>query len=161
MQLDIDSEEWPKGAWEEHAHQACEAVGRILPEMRNERLALSVLFTSDEAIRALNAQWRGRDKPTNVLSFPMLERGELIGLQDDGPPVLLGDLALAYETCAREAAGKGISVKAHSSHLLVHGLLHLAGFDHETSDEDADAMEALEVEALAKLGLGNPYRLAD
>ena len=116
-----------------------------------------MLFTSDEEIQTLNAEWRHKDKATNVLSFPMLEREDLLDLSPSGPPEMLGDIALAFETCAREAAEKGIAVEHHASHLIVHGLLHLAGYDHETSDEDAEAMEALETKALAVMGLADPY----
>ena len=91
----------------------------------------------------------------------MLERGELLALVGDGPPVLLGDIALAHETCAREAAEKGVPLADHAAHLIIHGLLHLAGHDHETSAEDAEAMEALEVKALAILGVADPYGARD
>src|SRR3546814_17607751 len=80
--------------------------------------------------------------PTNVLSFPMLEREELLALAPDGPPVLLGDIALAQETCVREAAGKGIPLENHAAHLIIHGLLHLVGYDHVESDAQAEQMEA-------------------
>jgi probable rRNA maturation factor len=86
----------------------------------------------------------------------MLEREELASLGADGPPVMLGDIALAYETCAREAADKGISLAAHATHLIVHGLLHLAGHDHVESDTQAEQMEALETAILAKLGIADP-----
>ena len=127
------------------------------PCLANPRLIVSLLFTSDAEVHTLNREWRRRDKPTNVLSFPMLERAELEGLRPDGPPVMLGDIALAYETCAREAQEKGITLEAHAAHLIVHGLLHLAGHDHVDSDEQAEAMEALETRILAKLGLADPY----
>jgi probable rRNA maturation factor len=78
-------------------------------------------------------------------------------LAAEGPPVMLGDIALAYETCAREAAEKGVTLEAHATHLIVHGLLHLAGHDHVDSDEQAEAMEALETRILAKLGIADPY----
>lgn len=120
-----------------------------------------MLFSADAEVRALNREWRAKDKPTNVLSFPMLERAALLALSADGPPELLGDIALAQETCAREAADKGISLEAHAAHLIVHGLLHLAGHDHETSPEDARAMENLEIKALALMGLEDPYGDAD
>lgn len=87
----------------------------------------------------------------------MLEREELLALAPEGPPELLGDVALAYETCAREAAEKGISLEHHATHLIVHGLLHLAGHDHEISPADAEAMEALETKALALMGIADPY----
>ena len=118
---------------------------------------VSLVFGDDDMIREINAEWRDKDKPTNVLSFPMLEREELEGLAPEGPPEMLGDIALAYETCAREAEEKGVALEAHATHLIVHGLLHLAGHDHVDSDEQAEAMEQLETRILAKLGIADPY----
>ncbi len=129
----------------------------MAPVLGNARLAASVLFSDDEELRNLNREWRGKDKPTNVLSFPMLEAEELAELDLEGPPVLLGDIALSFDTCAREAAGKSVPLQHHASHLVIHGLLHLAGLDHETSEADAQVMEDLEIKALAGLGIGNPY----
>ena len=158
MELDVAIEEpWPSGDWEALAARAAEAAAKVAPELGSARLSASLLLTSDEEIHALNREWRQRDKPTNVLSFPMLERDDLLNLPDDGPPELLGDIALAHETCAREAAEKGVSLEDHAAHLIVHGLLHLAGHDHETSAADADHMEALETKALALLGIADPY----
>ena len=157
MQLDLDIEGWPDGAWEALADRAAAACAEVDAELANPRLSVSLLFTSDEEVHALNREWRERDKPTNVLSFPMLMRDELLELASEGPPAMLGDLALAYETCAREAEAKSVPLEHHASHLIVHGLLHLAGYDHETSEEDADKMEALEVRILAKLGIADPY----
>lgn len=157
MQLDIDIEDWPAGDWEALAARAAEAAGEGEPLLANPRLVASLLFTTDAEVHALNREWRQRDKPTNVLSFPMLERAELEALAPDGPPEMLGDIALAHETCAREAAEKGIPLEAHAAHLIVHGLLHLAGHDHVMSDEQAEAMEGLETRILAKLGIADPY----
>ncbi len=157
MQLDIDIEDWPAGDWEALAERAAQAAEEGEPLLANSRLIASLLFTSDAEVHTLNREWRERDKPTNVLSFPMLERRELEALASDGPPEMLGDIALAYETCAREAAEKGVSLEAHAAHLVVHGLLHLAGHDHVDSDAQADAMEALETAILAKLGIADPY----
>ncbi len=157
MQLDIDIEDWPAGDWEALAARAAEAAGGGEPFLAGPRLVVSLLFTSDAEVHSLNREWRQRDKPTNVLSFPMLEREELESLTPDGPPEMLGDIALAYETCAREAEEKDISLEAHATHLIVHGLLHLAGHDHVDSDEQAEAMEALETRILAKLGIADPY----
>ena len=157
MDLEIDIEGWPDAEWANLAERAAEALAEVEPALANPRLITSLLFTSDEEVHALNREWREKDKPTNVLSFPMLTREELAELTPDGPPVMLGDIALAYETCAREAAEKGFSLEDHATHLLVHGLLHLAGHDHETSPEDAEKMEAMEVAALAKRGIANPY----
>ena len=139
------------------ACRAAAAAGHVAPELANPRLSASLLFTSDEEIHALNRDWRQRDKPTNVLSFPMLARAELLQLDTDGPPELLGDIALAHETCAREAAEKGVPLEHHAAHLIVHGLLHLAGHDHEISTAEAEAMEALETKALAICGIADPY----
>jgi probable rRNA maturation factor len=129
----------------------------VAPSLGNPRLAASVLFSNDEELQNLNRDWRGKDKPTNVLSFPMLEAEELTELDSDGPPVLLGDIALSFDTCAREAAEKSVPLQHHASHLVIHGLLHLAGFDHETGEADAEEMESLEIKALAVLGIDNPY----
>ncbi len=158
MNLEIDSEGWPEGEWETLAERVADAAGHVAPELANARLVTSLLFTSDARIHELNREWRQRDRPTNVLSFPMLERSDLVHLDpDDGPPEMLGDIALAYETCAREAEEKAVTLQDHAAHLILHGFLHLAGHDHEVSDEDADKMEALEVKALALLGIDNPY----
>ncbi|MEQ8739981.1 MAG: rRNA maturation RNase YbeY [Hoeflea sp.] len=157
MQLDIDVEDWPAGQWDDLAGRAALAAGEVAPELANARLAVSVLFTSDEEVHTLNREWRDRVRPTSVLSFPMLERTDLLALAPEGPPVLLGDIALAHGVCAREAEAKGIALETHAAHLLVHGLLHLAGHDHVDSDKQAEAMEALEIAALAKMGIADPY----
>ena len=158
MELDIEIDAWPEGLdWAALAERAAEAASAVEPALANTRLTASMLFTTDEEVHALNREWRGKDKPTNVLSFPMLERDDLLALAPEGPPEMLGDLALAYETCAREATEKGIALEDHATHLIVHGLLHLAGHDHVDSDEQAEAMEALEIAALAKMGIPDPY----
>ena len=159
MILDISIEaDWPgQTDWVALAERAAEALATLAPELANPRLSASLLFADDAEVHELNREWRGKDKPTNVLSFPMLERSELLDLPAEGPPELLGDIALALETCAREAAEKGLSLEHHATHLIVHGLLHLAGHDHEISPEDARAMEMLEIKALALLGIADPY----
>lgn len=157
MNLDIDIDGWPSGDWPDLAERAVEAAQRVAPELANERLTASLLFTVDEEVQVLNREWRSKDTATNVLSFPMMTREELLALAPDGGPEMLGDLALAHETCAREAADKGISINDHAAHLIIHGLLHLAGHDHVHSDDEAEAMEQLEIKALAIMGLSNPY----
>ncbi len=158
MKPDIRIEEpWTGAGREELIERAVAAARTVAPELADPRLCASLLFTSDAEVHALNREWRGKNKPTNVLSFPMLSREELLMLAPGGPPVMLGDIALAHETCAREAEEKGISLEHHVAHLIVHGLLHLAGYDHETGDEDAAAMEALEIQALALMGVCDPY----
>jgi probable rRNA maturation factor len=158
VELDIAIEEpWPAGEWTDLTESAAMALVTVAPELASPRLVVSLLFTSDEEVRALNREWRQRDRPTNVLSFPMLERSQLLDLAPDGPPELLGDVALAYQTCAREAAAKAVPLEHHAAHLVVHGLLHLAGHDHELGEAQAEAMEALEVKALALIGVADPY----
>ncbi|MEJ8475114.1 rRNA maturation RNase YbeY [Roseibium algae] len=111
---------------------------------------VSLVFTSDEAIKALNKRWRNKDKPTNVLSFPGSDPdGEIYG-------PLLGDIIFAYETVCREADEMGIEFSAHLSHLVVHGMLHLFDYDHQENDE-AEAMENQERQILAALGISDPY----
>ncbi|MBS0253936.1 MAG: rRNA maturation RNase YbeY [Proteobacteria bacterium] len=157
LELDVDPV-WPAAtSWEALAARAAEAVSAVAPELAHECLLVSLVMTDDEEVHALNKQWRGKDKPTNVLSFPMLERGDLLALAAGGPPEMLGDIALAHETCAREAADKGVPLEDHAAHLIIHGLLHLAGHDHELGEAEAEAMEALEIKALAMLGIADPY----
>lgn len=157
IELDVDIEGWPGGDWAMLAGKAAEAAASQAEELASARLCASVLFTSDAEVQALNREWRDRDKPTNVLSFPMMERENLLAMAGEGPPVMLGDIALAHETCAREAADKGIALDHHAAHLIVHGMLHLAGYDHVHSDAEAEAMETLEIAALAKMGIPDPY----
>jgi probable rRNA maturation factor len=119
---------------------------------------LAVMLTDDSGIRTLNNNWRGIDKPTNVLSFPALQPTGPRG--HDDAPRMLGDIAIAYETLRREARDEQKPFDHHLSHLAVHGLLHLLGYDHEKED-DAEAMEALEQEILAQLGIPDPYAERD
>ncbi|MEO0818614.1 MAG: rRNA maturation RNase YbeY [Pseudomonadota bacterium] len=109
---------------------------------------VAILLTGDEHMHALNKTWRDKDAPTDVLSFPASE----------ADPGFLGDLALGFGICARDAKAQNLSLSAHLSHLVIHGFYHLLGYDHET-DDDAAIMEALEVSALARLGLSDPYSL--
>lgn len=110
---------------------------------------VSVVLTDDAEQHALNRQWRGIDKSTNVLSFPQIEPFEPVS-------GLVGDIILAHETVTREAEEMGITLEAHFTHLVVHGFLHLLGYDH-MEDEDAEEMEGLETEILAGLGIADPY----
>lgn len=115
---------------------------------------MSLMLTDDAAIRKLNQTWRDKDKPTNVLSWPAADPDDLARSPH------CGDIAVAYETLAREAAEEGKTVGDHFSHLVVHGVLHLLGYDHETDDE-ADEMEQLETDILAGLGVSDPYDKSD
>jgi probable rRNA maturation factor len=139
--------------------EAVRAAGRALValvEIGAEPLAAAVALSTDERVRALNRAYRGIDKPTNVLSFPAPAPPDAASAPG---PQSLGDIVLAFETLCAEAAEQGVSPRHHLQHLVVHGLLHLLGYDHET-DADADEMEALEVEILARLGVADPYAAA-
>lgn len=115
-----------------------------------------LLLANDARVRALNEEFRGRDEPTNVLSFPSVGPDVLAAVGADGPPPILGDIAIALETSAMEAALESRSLSDHLRHLVVHGTLHLLGYDHATQGEAAD-MEELEVRVLASLGIADPY----
>ena len=156
--IDIDPV-WPSTTdWEALAARAAEAAAAVAPELAHEHLLVSLVLADDDEVQALNQQWRAKDKPTNVLSFPMLSRDEVLAAAANADaPGMLGDLILAHGVCAREAADKGAVVEAHAAHLIVHGLLHLAGYDHETNEDDAAEMEALETKALALMGIADPY----
>jgi len=162
LEIDIESdEEWDSSTdWPLLVRKAAEAAvaESAFPQLAESGRAveLSVRLTSDEDVRALNAHWRGKDKPTNVLSFPMSEQYELEQAEEDGPELMLGDIVLARGVCEREAAEKEIPFERHASHLLVHGTLHLLGYDHG-DDRDAAEMESREVRALARLGIDDPY----
>src|SRR5262249_14152298 len=154
-----------------------EAWRRILPDAETRvadlaRLALraacpgigpagiSSLLADDAAVQELNRTWRGKDSPTNVLSFPATEttEGEMPEPEFAGVPLELGDIALACETCEREALAQGKRVADHVAHLVLHGVLHLLGYDHLDEDE-AERMETLEIRILAGLGIADPYEM--
>jgi probable rRNA maturation factor len=122
---------------------------------------ISVRLTDDDEVHALNRQYRQKDKPTNVLSFPMVQDDLIEGLDnsDDGE-VLLGDIILARGVCVREAVEKGVPAAEHATHLIVHGTLHLLGYDH-IEDDEAEAMEDMERAALATLGIDDPYAITE
>jgi probable rRNA maturation factor len=155
------SDDWDsRSDWEGLASRA---VNAAVASSRYRRVAgsllgieISVRFTDDAEVQALNAAWRGKDKATNVLSFPMVEPEQLDTLPPEGD-ILLGDIVLAHGVCAREAAEKGITVETHAAHLLVHGTLHLLGYDHEQAEGEAEEMEEVERAALAGLGIADPY----
>ena len=157
---DWDSRSSTVGDWAALARNAATSAiaESAFPQLGSGQrtVELGVRLTNDAEVRALNATWRGKDKPTNVLSFPMAEADELDDQSADGPELMLGDIVLARGVCVSEAADKDISIEAHASHLLVHGTLHLLGYDHQ-DDEAAADMEAREVRALARLGIADPY----
>lgn len=122
---------------------------------------VSVVLTDDGEIQTLNRTYRQKDRPTNVLSFGSLEAPLEPGMTPPMPgPFLLGDLVLAFETITREAENQGKSLGDHLMHLVVHGMLHLLGYDHGT-DEDAERMESLEIKILSPLGIKNPYTVME
>jgi probable rRNA maturation factor len=134
-------------------HRAIETAAAMV-EADTGDAELAVMLTDDAGIRTLNKNWRGQDKPTNVLSFPALQPTDPRSADD--APRMLGDIAIAYETTRREADDEQKPFDHHLSHLAVHGFLHLVGYDHE-NDGEAEAMENLEREILAALGIPDPY----
>jgi probable rRNA maturation factor len=163
----IDAEvliEWPWATATELSALAVRAVSAAIAETPQAELAsldvaieISIRLTSDAEVQTLNRQYRGKNEPTNVLSFPMVQPDLIEGLanSDDGE-ILLGDIVLGHETCSRESEQRGVSLEAHALHLIVHGTLHLLGYDH-MHDDEAEHMESLEREIMGKLGLHDPY----
>jgi probable rRNA maturation factor len=149
----IESDEWRKlSEAEDIARRAIAAAAASIADIRCGKAELSVLFCDDETIAVLNGRWRGKEMPTNVLSFPALP------LQGSATyeKTPLGDIAISYETLVREACESGKTPSAHLAHLVVHGFLHLLGYDHQTDDE-AERMERLERDILARIGIADPY----
>ena len=143
IDIAVQAEGWP-----DCADLAARAVAAAADQLDGPREGeLSLVLSDDAQVQVLNRDYRGKDKATNVLSFPQT-----------GP--LLGDIVVARETVAREALDKDVSFEAHTAHLIIHGWLHLQGFDHET-DATAEEMEAIEIAALATLGIDNPYQVSD
>jgi probable rRNA maturation factor len=153
---------WPEYDWETLAVRAATATvaASIYGELVSHAtvIEIAVRLTSDDEVHALNRQYRSKDKATNVLSFPMVQP-DLLGtvtLNSDDGEVILGDIVLAHGVCAAEADERSVSIEHHATHLVVHGVLHLLGLDHQ-GDAEAQAMEDLEREILASLGIADPY----
>lgn len=155
----IEDPRWEAAGLAALAGRAAEATLSHLG-LAPESWEVVVLGCDDARIAGLNAEFRGKAAPTNVLSWPAAERGAVRPGDRPGPPdpaiPEIGDIALAYDTCAREAERYGIPLDRHATHLVVHGLLHCLGYDHET-DADASLMERVEGEILGKMGLPDPY----
>lgn len=162
LEIDIDSDaEWDsRTGWDSLVREAAEAAiaESAFPQLTalQRPVELSVRLAGDAEVRTLNAEWRGKNKPTNVLSFPQLDPAELGRIDGDGPEVMLGDLVLARGVCEREAAEKAVALEDHAAHLIIHGTLHLLGHDHQ-DDPSAEDMESREIRALARIGVSDPY----
>lgn len=193
VELDIGLDWGNSGFGQSEVEKAVDAAVKFagLPGLADHPspIEVNIKLSDNDEVQALNREWRDKDKPTNVLSFPMLDelqlealasplsfRGGAGGGAADGSgaqphppaasrlppspegegPLLIGDIILAYGVCEAEAAEKGVPLAHHATHLVIHGMLHLLGHDH-IEDEEAEAMEALEVKALASMGLHNPY----
>ncbi|AJP74107.1 rRNA maturation RNase YbeY [Sphingomonas hengshuiensis] len=154
--------DWPELDWDALAARAVETAIRQTPYAEwlgwPTAIEVAVRLTSDDEVQALNRQYRDKDKPTNVLSFPMIQPDllESVTQNSDDGEVLLGDIVLAHGVCAGEAVEREVSVQDHATHLIVHGMLHLLGYDH-MGDAEAEAMEDMERAALDQLGLHDPY----
>ena len=160
--VSIEDEAWSKalpGAEELCRTLAVATLQAAGGELEGPAIEISVVLTSDQAVHELNRDWRGQDKPTNVLSFAALD-------DEDSPvvvgaPILLGDVIMAFGVCEREAGEQGKSLAHHAAHLVVHGTLHLLGWDHEEDEAEAEEMERLETAILAGFGIANPYADAE
>ncbi|WP_428548826.1 rRNA maturation RNase YbeY [Profundibacter sp.] len=165
VEVNIEDERWQALDIEALAQRAGVATLQHLG-IDPDGFEIGLLACNDARIADLNADFRGKAVPTNVLSWPSQERarpGEHpLPPEPDpgGMPVELGDIAISYDTCVREASGVGKETADHVTHLLMHGVLHLLGYDH-ISDQDAAIMEGLEGEVLGKLGISDPYRVQD
>lgn len=154
--------DWPELDWDALVDRAAQAAIRQTPYAEwlgwPTTIEIAVRLTSDDEVQTLNRQYRDKDKPTNVLSFPMIQPDllESVTQNSDDGEVLLGDIVLAHGVCATEAVERAISVQDHATHLIVHGVLHLLGYDH-MGDAEAEAMEDMERAALDQLGLHDPY----
>ncbi len=159
--IDADSEWDSSSGWDRIARAAAEAAiaESAFPQLSQSTrtVELSLRLTGDEQVSGLNSTWRGTEGPTNVLSFPMAEAAELES-PEEGPQLMLGDIVLARGVCGAEAEAKAIPLTDHAAHLIVHGTLHLLGYDHSDDGAAAD-MEAREVRALARLGIADPYEV--
>ncbi|HSI16846.1 MAG TPA: rRNA maturation RNase YbeY [Sphingomonas sp.] len=167
LEIALSAEDvWPDHDWEALADRAARAAMERTPQGElltvDATIEISIRLADDAEVQHLNAQYRQKDKPTNVLSFPMIQPDLLdtVTTNSDDGEVLLGDIVLAHGVCAREAAERGISITDHATHLIVHGTLHLLGYDH-LGDDEAEAMEAIETDALASLGLSDPYLIQE
>jgi probable rRNA maturation factor len=162
IEVDVSAEPvWEATDWQTVCEKAVEAALDVLPmggfAAAPGAISVSIRFADNAEVHALNRDYRGKDYATNILSFPMLDRVELDRMAiANVPEIMLGDMILAYEVCAAEAAEKAIPLPRHVSHLIIHGTLHLFGYDHQ-DDTEADTMEGMEVKALASIGLPNPY----
>jgi len=164
VEIEAEQSDWEKGVWAgvdaDIRHAAISAFqagieansAMTFPEVDIE---ISIRLTDDKEMRALNAKWRNIDRPTNVLSFPNWDAN--FGAMYAGPAVLLGDVVLARQTVEAEADNANLPPVHHVKHLIVHGVLHLLGFDHE-SDQEANIMETLEVKVLSNIGVASPYK---
>lgn len=154
IDVSIDADQWSACADAEELAEAAATAALAARPRLGRGAVVGVVLTDDGEQRELNRTYRGKDEPTNVLSFAI---GEAAAAHAPGEPLLLGDVVLAFETVAREAAEQGKPLADHLRHLVVHGVLHLLGFDHE-DDAEAQLMEACEVEILLRLGVPHPYR---
>lgn len=152
VSIDVEDEAWLTLLGLEPLVHACVGAALAATDYADGTCEVAVLFTDDDAIAAINGEWRGQDKPTNVLSFPTPD--DLPIPKGEARP--LGDIVLAHGVIAREADEQGKTLRDHTAHLIVHGTLHLLGFDHQ-NEAEAEEMEALETRILKGLGISDPY----
>lgn len=164
LYIDIEDKRWTAAMADIAAvaqHVKAAVIEKVVPDLPfmdgDKDFSVNLCLSDDASVHQLNAEFRGMDKPTNVLSFANIDDDEFEDMLDSGEVIELGDIIIAYETMVREAEEQGVSLHDHFCHLWAHGLLHILGFDHQTTDEAAE-MEGLETEVLAVLKIADPYR---
>ena len=164
IEVSYDPAYWPEGSLGHFAQISGKLLDHIDREFALDGVLIGLLICGDDRIRQLNGQFRGKDWPTNVLSFPQLAddlfSNDALAATDQPSQNFFGEIAIARETVMAQAEELGIEIDDHLAHLFVHGVMHLLGYDHET-DQDATKMEALEVTILAAFSIANPYMIAD
>lgn len=162
MKLNLDII-WEDSGWvfleEEYISEIARVVLEAFPKTQNSEVELALKLTSDDDIQKLNQEFRGKNKPTNVLSFPDhdINPKDLLEIPSDKAYIHIGDIACSYQTIKRESEEYGVSLKDHFAHMFVHGILHLLGYDHELSQEDEKEMIEKEILLLSKLSIKSPY----
>lgn len=154
----IEDDNWQQ-LEEKYIRNVAKTTLEDFPALQNSEVELALMLTNDDHLQKLNKEFRGKDKPTNVLSFPdsKINPHDLLEIRSNSEYIYIGDIACSYETIRRESEEFGVEFKNHFSHMFIHGILHLLGYDHELSAEDEKEMMNKEIHLLKKLSIKSPY----